>query len=86
MSLVLVDLVTRHSPQVLVGLSVEHEFSLLNVFQQFAIAVCGRQQGLEALILLGEFDVTLLVGDDIGVGNQGPDFLKPGIQAVQALQ
>ena len=43
------------------------------------------EQGFQALVFLGQLDIATLVGNDIGVGNQGTDLFKAGIQAVKTL-
>ena len=45
----------------------------------------GAQQGLQALVFFGQLDVASLVGNHVRVGDERPDFLKSGIEAVKSL-
>ena len=75
-----------HGAEFLIGFAVEQLFAVIDVGEQLAIAASSGEQVLERLVFFSEFYVTLTVGDNGRVGNQGADFLKTGVEAVETFQ
>jgi len=60
--------------------------SLVNIVKQSFVSVGGVKQIFKAFIFLGKLNISFLIGNDIGVGNESPDFLESGIYSLKSLQ
>ena len=83
--LVSVNLLACHGTQFLIALAGKQLFSILHVLQFFLVVVSDSEQIFKAFIFLAQFHIALLVGDNLRVGNQCLNLLKPRVKAFKAL-
>ena len=82
----LVELQARHLAHFGVRFVGQQLAGLLGVGEQTAVARGGGGEALELLVLLGQAHVSAHVGYHRRVGNQGPDFLEAGVDALEAFE